>query len=163
DPDDGPPPMVPLGLAVLAEDLRPDARETIAFLEAEGIDVKVLSGDAVETVASIASDAGITVETTLDGRVLPRDPEELADLVSGVHVMGRVSPEGKRAVVDALATEGRYVAMVGDGVNDVPALKAARLGIAQGSGAQMAKAIADIVLVSDGFTEMPRMIADGRR
>jgi cation-transporting P-type ATPase E len=163
DPEVGPPPLVPLGLAVLAEDLRPDAGETIAFLTGEGIDVKVLSGDAPQTVGSIASDAGIPFETALDGRDLPADPDELAEVVLAARVVGRISPEGKRAVVEALAAEGRYVAMVGDGVNDVPALKAARLGIAQGSGAQMTKAIADIVLVSGGFTELPRMVADGRR
>ena len=77
--------------------------------------------------------------------------------------VGRISPEGKRAVVDALADDGRYVGMVGDGVNDVPALKDARLAIAQGSGTQMARSVADLVLVRDDFAVVPGMVAEGRQ
>jgi cation-transporting ATPase E len=80
-----------------------------------------------------------------------------------VSVIGRISPEGKRRVVEALRDSGRYVAMVGDGVNDVPALKAARLGIAQGSGAQMARSVADVVLVRGDFAAVPPMVAEGRK
>ncbi len=163
DPDDGPPPTVPLGLAVLAEELRPGTRETIAFLLAEGIDVKVLSGDASETVGSIAADAGIQVDSAHDGRELPTEAVALARLLRSSSVIGRIAPEGKRAVVQALQRDGRYVAMVGDGVNDVPALKAAQLAIAQGSGAQMTKAIADVVLVTGDFAAVPRMVASGRQ
>jgi cation-transporting ATPase E len=78
-------------------------------------------------------------------------------------VIGRIDPDGKRRVVEALRDAGRYVAMVGDGVNDVPALKAARLAIAQGSGTQMARAVADIVLVRDDFGSVPILVAEGRR
>jgi magnesium-transporting ATPase (P-type) len=78
-------------------------------------------------------------------------------------VIGRISPEGKRRVVEALASSGRYVAMVGDGVNDVPALKAARLAIAQGSGSQMARSVADVVLVRGDFAAVPAMVAEGRK
>jgi P-type E1-E2 ATPase len=164
DPDgSGPPPVVPLGLVVLGEELRADARETIEFLHAEGVAVKVLSGDAPETVGSIAGDAGLPLAVTYDGRDLPSDPLELASLVREASVIGRISPEGKRAVVEALERDGFYVAMVGDGVNDVPALKSARLGIAQGSGAQLTKAIADIVLVSGDFASVPRMVVSGRQ
>ena len=77
--------------------------------------------------------------------------------------MGRISPEGKRRVVESLRRNGRYVAMVGDGVNDVPALKASRLSIAQGSGTQMAKAVSDVVLVNGDFAAIPAMVAEGRR
>ena len=162
--DDGPPPpVVPLGLAVIAEELRPDARETIAYLREEGVEIKVLSGDAPETVGSIAKDAGLEFEAAFDGRQLPADAEHLASTARLATVVGRISPDGKRAVVEALTSSGRYVAMVGDGVNDVPALRAARLAIAQGSGAQMAKAIADVVLVSGDFAAVPRMVGDGRR
>jgi P-type E1-E2 ATPase len=160
---DGPPPVVPLGFAVLAEELRPDTRETLEYLREEGIDVKVLSGDAPRTVGSIAADAGIEFEAALDGRELPAGGHELTAAALGAVVVGRISPEGKEAVVGALVGSGRYVAMIGDGVNDVPALRSAQLGIVQGSGAQLAKAIADVVLVSGDFAAMPRMVADGRR
>src|SRR6266508_4214938 len=115
----------PLGRVILAEQLRPEARETLDFFHSQGVEVKVLSGDDPATVARIAHDAGI----------------------DGEAVMGRVSPEEKRRFVESLREAGRYVAMVGDGVNDVPALKAARLAIAQGSGSEMARSVADIVLV----------------
>jgi cation-transporting P-type ATPase E len=157
DPDTGPPsPLRPIGLVLLAERLRADARETVAFFRAQGVELKVLSGDRPETVAAIARDAGIEVETPADGR-------ELSDGAVDAAVIGRISPEGKQLVVEALAARGRYVAMVGDGVNDVPALKAARLAIAQGSGAQMAKSVADLVLVRGEFGAVPALVAEGRK
>jgi magnesium-transporting ATPase (P-type) len=165
DPDLGPPPgCVPLGVAVLSERLRPDAAETVAFLRSEGIDLKVLSGDAPATVAAIAADAGIPgSDAPVDASHLPSGAEELRDLALSASVFGRIAPDDKRRVVEALRDSGRYVAMVGDGVNDVPALKAARLAIAQGSGAQMAKSVADVVLLSGDFATVPGMIAEGRR
>lgn len=163
---DAPPPagLEPLGLVVLAEELRSDARETVAYLLAEGIELRVISGDAPATVAAIARDAGIPeLGPPLDGRKLPDSDAELRRLVHTTSVVGRISPEGKRRFVEALAAEGRYVAMVGDGVNDVPALKAARLGIAQGSGSQMARSISDLILVKDGFSSIPHMVREGRK
>ena len=147
---------------MLGERLRPDARETVEFFLREGVQLKVISGDAPETVAAIAADAGIpTSGPPLDGRDLPdRSGRAAAGSCSRRRVIGRISPEGKRRVVEALTDAGHYVAMVGDGVNDVPALKAARLAIAQGSGSQMAKSVADIVLVRGDFA---RRSADGRR
>ncbi|MGZ8687951.1 MAG: HAD-IC family P-type ATPase, partial [Gaiellaceae bacterium] len=113
---------------------------------------------------SIARDAGIPMHTPpIAGDELPDDDAGLAVVARDVAVVGRISPEGKRRVVDALRAEGRYVAMVGDGVNDVPALKSARLAIAQGSGTQMAKAVADVVLVNGDFAAVPGMVAEGRR
>ena len=155
---------VPLGLVVIAEQLRGEAVETVAFFRAQGVELKVLSGDRPETVAAIARDVGIpAAEHPVDGRELPEDPAELRRLVLASSVVGRISPEGKRRVVEALRDAGRYVAMVGDGVNDVPALKAARLAIAQGSGAQMAKSVADLVLVRGDFASVPALVAEGRR
>jgi magnesium-transporting ATPase (P-type) len=99
----------------------------------------------------------------LDGRELPPGDAELRELVRDATVVGRISPDGKRRFVEALEAGGAYVAMVGDGVNDVPALKAARLAIAQGSGSQMARAISDIVLVKGGFAAIAPMIREGRK
>jgi magnesium-transporting ATPase (P-type) len=165
DPERPPPTNLSLlGLVVLAEKLRPDARETVDFLRRQNVDLKVISGDAPETVAAVAADAGITMTgPPLDGRELPRDPGRLRQVALEATVIGRISPEGKRRVVEALAGAGRYVAMVGDGVNDVPALKSARLAIAQGSGSQMAKSVADLVLVRGDFAAVPPMVAEGRR
>jgi cation-transporting ATPase E len=163
---DAPPPtgLRPLGLVVLAEELRPDARETVAYLLEQGVELRVISGDAPATVAAIAADAGIPMTgPPIDGRELPENDAELRRLVREATVVGRISPDGKKRFVEALAANGSYVAMVGDGVNDVPALKAARLAIAQGSGSQMARGIADIVLVKGGFASIPPMIREGRK
>jgi len=153
----------PLGLVVLAERLRPDARATFAFFAREGVELKVLSGDAPETVAAVAADAGIPTENVLAGSELPDDAVALREVALRANVIGRVSPEDKKRVVEALHDAGRYVAMVGDGVNDVPALKVARLAIAQGSGAQSAKGVADLVLVNGDFAAVPELVAQGRR
>jgi cation-transporting P-type ATPase E len=166
DPADPPFPdgVQSLGLVVLAERLRHNAAETVAFFASEGIEVKVLSGDAPATVGAIAGDAGVPGSApALDGEALPADPPELREAVSSAPAVGRISPEGKRAVIDALRGAGRYVGMVGDGVNDVGALKDARLAIAQGSGTQMARSVADLVLVRDDFAVVPGMVGEGRQ
>jgi cation-transporting ATPase E len=150
------------GLVLLAERLRPEARATVDWFRSEGVELKVLSGDRPETVASIARDAGIE-GPALDASTLPVDPEELRRVVLEHAVFGRISPQDKRRVVEALRNAGRYVAMVGDGVNDVPALKAAHLAIAQGTGTQMARSVADIVLVRGEFAAVPAMVAEGRK
>ena len=159
----GPPAHTVVGLVVLAERLRAEARETVAFFHAQGVELKVLSGDRPETVVSIARDVGIHGVEAIDGSSLPADPAALAALAVRATVIGRISPDGKRRIVEALAAQGSYVAMVGDGVNDVPALKAARLAIAQGSGAQMARSVADIVLVSGDFAAVPQLVDEGRK
>jgi P-type E1-E2 ATPase len=143
------------GLVVLAEELRDEARDTVEFFRAEGVDLRVLSGDNPDTVAAIARDAGIPVDYVWDAS--EGDPPLDAT------VIGRISPEGKKAYVERLRDSGRYVAMVGDGVNDVPALKAARLAIAQGSGSEMARSVADVVLVNGDFAAVPSMVAEGRK
>jgi magnesium-transporting ATPase (P-type) len=152
----------PLGLAVLGERLRGDARETVEFLQSQGVRVIIISGDRPETVAAVAADVGID-GPVLDGRDLPPDPAALLGLLEGDAVIGRISPEDKKRVVDTLTADGRYVAMVGDGVNDVPALKAARLAIAQGNGSQIARAVSDLVLVDGDFASVPALVAEGRR
>ncbi len=164
--DDGSLPPSPrvLGLIVVGERLRPEARAAVAYLRSQGVDLLVLSGDRPETAASVAEQAGIPLrEPALDEAQLPRRDRDLVEAVLSSSVVGRISPEGKRRVVEALAASGRYVAMIGDGVNDVPALKAARLAIAQGSGSQMARSVADLVLVRGDFASVPDMVAEGRK
>ncbi len=147
--------LTPLGVAVLAEELRPQAADTVRFFLDQGVELKVMSGDAPETVGAIARDAGI------GGEIVSGDAP-LEQLVQA-GVVGRISPEGKKAVVERLRDHGRYVAMVGDGVNDVPALKASRLAIAQGSGSEMARSVADVVLVNGDFAAVPEMVVQGRK
>ena len=157
-------PVRPLGIVVLAEELRAEAAETIAFFAREDVALKVLSGDNPATVGAIARDLGIEATgPALDGRRLPDDDAELLEAVRAAPAIGRISPEGKARVVRVLSEGGEYVGMLGDGVNDVPALKQARLAIAQGSGTQMARSVADLVLVSGEFGEVPPMVGEGRQ
>lgn len=162
-PTDRPPPgLRALGVVVLAESLREGVAESIAFLVAEGVRPVVISGDDPVTVRAIARDAGIAVgPEPLDGRALPADSAELAAAVMTAGVVGRTPPEEKKRIVEALSV-GRDVAMMGDGVNDVPALKAARVALCPGTAADMARTIADLVLVRGGFSSVPPMIAEGR-
>ncbi len=152
-----------LGAVTLAEALRPNVRETIEFFEQQGVDMRVLSGDSPLTAASIAADAGINVRSSASGHEIPVEGVERARFAAATDVIGRISPDGKQAIVEALVAQGRYVAMVGDGVNDVPAMKSARLAVAQGSAVEMAKSVADLILVSEDFAAMPALIAEGRR
>jgi cation-transporting P-type ATPase E len=162
--DDPPRPLTLLGLVVLSERLRPDAAETASFFLEQGVALKVISGDRMETVAAVAADAGIPgSDDPVDATTLPSGEAEMRDLARRASVVGRISPEGKRRMIEALRDDGSYVAMVGDGVNDVPALKAARLAVAQGSGTEMAKSVADLVLVRGEFSAVPKMVAEGRK
>ena len=167
DPDDAarhPPAFEPLGLVVLEERLRDDASDTIAFLYKQDVEVKVMSGDSPTTVAAVADRVGIRVGArAVQGSELPEDPAELARVVAATTVFARLTPEDKRRLIDALKGNGAYVAMMGDGVNDVPAMKGARLAVALGSGTQLAKSVADAVLVTDRFGTIPDAVAEGRR
>ncbi len=159
-----PPRLKPLALIVLEETLRPDAAETIAFINEEGIDLKLISGDARATVTAVARSVGIPADAgTIEGSELPEDPEGLAEAAQRNTIFCRIAPEQKKALVEALRASGRYTAMIGDGVNDVPALKQARLAVAMGSGAQVTKGVADVVLLKDEFARLPEAVAEGRR
>ena len=162
------------GLVVLSEQVRPDAAQTLDYFRAQGVDVKIISGDNPTTVAAVAAKAGVAAPdggapVALDARSLPAeaaDPvalDELAEAVEGAQVLGRVVPEQKRALVQALRSRGRTVAMTGDGVNDSLALKDADLGIAMGNGAPATKAVARMVLLSGEFSALPGVVAEGRR
>jgi magnesium-transporting ATPase (P-type) len=165
DPAQAPPPrLTPLALVVLEETLRADAAETIAFIRSEDVDLKLISGDARATVTAVAYAVGVPADAgVIDGSELPEDPEQLAAAAQRSTIFCRIAPEQKKALVEALRASGRYTAMIGDGVNDVPALKQARLAVAMGSGAQVTKGIADIVLLEDEFARLPEAVAEGRR
>ncbi|TDE88922.1 HAD family hydrolase [Occultella glacieicola] len=162
----------PAYLVVLREHVRPDAAQTLAYFAAQGVTVKVISGDNPATVAAIAGLVGLGrsgtdgsdgAVTGVDARTLPADGEELADQVTREQVFGRVTPEQKRAFVHALQSRGHTVAMTGDGVNDALALKDADLGIAMGSGAAATKAVARLVLLDGRFATLPGVVDEGRR
>jgi cation-transporting ATPase E len=159
-----PAPLEPQALVVLQERVRSDAATTLAYFREQGVALKVISGDSPATAASVAARAGLELAgEPVDARNLPKDPAALADLVESHTVFGRVGPEQKRDMVAALQSRGHVVAMTGDGVNDVLALKTADLGIAMGAGAPAARAVADLVLVDGRFSALPGVVAEGRR
>jgi len=155
----------PAALVVLAEELREDAAATVRYLLGQGVTIKVLSGDAPRAVAAIAGRAGIPAGgTPVDASALSEhDDEQLGRLLAAANVFGRVRPGHKLAAVRALQAAGHVVAMVGDGVNDVQALKQADLGIAMGSGSQASRSVARVVLLDGTFAAIPRMLQEGRR
>ncbi|MDO5747515.1 MAG: HAD-IC family P-type ATPase [Actinomycetaceae bacterium] len=155
--------LYPLALLLLAEEIRPDAPETLAYFSEQGVDVKVISGDNPHTVAAIAQRAGLATHPTMcDARQLA-DTAISSDIMRQYQVFGRVTPEQKCEMVRALQDDGHVVAMTGDGVNDALALKDADLGIAMGSGAQATKATAKVVLLDSQFSVLPSVLAQGRR
>ena len=163
--DDGRPPLglTPAALAVLDQRVRPDAADTVGYFADQGVTVKVLSGDHPQTVGAVASRVGIEPDgPAFDASDLPGSGPELADLVEQRHVFGRVGPDHKRVIVEALQERGHVVAMVGDGVNDVRALKAADVGVAMGSGSEATRAVAELVLLDDSFTALPHVVREGR-
>ncbi len=157
--------ITPVGLVQLTEAIRPDAAETLAYFAEQDVAVKIISGDNPVTVAAVARRVGlnITDDVVVDARTLPDTVEELAEVVESITIFGRVTPEKKRLLVNALKSRGHTVAMTGDGVNDVLALKDADIGIAMGNGAQATKAVAQIVLLDSSFAHMPSILAEGRR
>jgi cation-transporting P-type ATPase E len=160
----GPPAMTPLALVVLEETLRPDAAETIAYMREQEVDLKLISGDAAATVTAVAYAVGVPREAgVIEGPDLPEDPDQLQEAALANTIFCRIKPEQKKALVGALVAAGRYVAMIGDGVNDVPALKRSRMAVAMGSGTQVTKGVADVVLLKDQFSRLPEAVGEGRR
>jgi cation-transporting ATPase E len=161
------PPVEPVALVTLAEQIRPDAPEMLGFFERQGVTLKVISGDHPRTVGAVARAAGVPGAgdpgAAIDARTLPEEPEALADVVDRHVVFGRVTPQQKRSMVTALRARGHVVAMTGDGVNDALALKEADLGVAMGSGAAATRAVAQLVLLDGQFSRMPLVLAEGRR
>jgi cation-transporting P-type ATPase E len=156
--------LEPRAMVVIGDQVRGDAADTVAWFAAEGVQVKVVSGDHPRTVGAIAGQVGIAgADQPVDARSLPDGEAALADLVEARSVFGRVVPRQKREMVEALETRGHVVAMTGDGVNDVLALKDADLGIAMGRGSAASRAVAELVLMDGRFATLPAVMAEGRR
>jgi cation-transporting ATPase E len=153
----------PVALLTFREQPRADARETLNFFRAEGVGLKIISGDDPRTVAAIARRIGLEVTEGYDARSLPEDPLHLEEVMEANMVFGRVTPAQKRAMVEALQRRGHTVAMTGDGVNDALALKTADLGIAMDSAAPATKAVARLVLLDGRFDRLPGVLAEGRQ
>ena len=158
------PGRTPVCLVLLEDTVRPDAPEIFAFFKEQGVQLKVISGDNPATVAEVARRAGVDgADAWVDAREIPDDQDELADQLETTTVFGRVTPHQKRAMVHALQSRGHTVAMTGDGVNDVLALKDADMGIAMGAGSSSTRAVAQLVLLDNRFATLPRVLSEGRR
>lgn len=156
----------PVALVRCSEKIRDDARQTLAWFRQQGVRCRVISGDNPTTVASVAEKVGLTGNSkpvSMDARQLPKDINQLAEVLENVDVLGRVLPDQKKAIVQALHSKGHVVAMTGDGVNDTLALKEADLGVAMGNAAPAAKAVAQVVLVDSRFSHLPDVVAKGRQ
>jgi cation-transporting ATPase E len=151
-------------LIVFAEQVRPDALDTVAYFAEQGVALKVMSGDSHLTVGTVAAQVDIPgADRPVDARTLPEDLDALGSVLQERSVFGRVTPRQKQTMVRALQAEGHTVAMTGDGVNDVLALKLADIGVAMGSGAPATKAVAELVLLDNSFASVPTVVAEGRR
>jgi len=157
--------LVRRGLLCLSDELRPEARETLTRFAELGARIKIISGDDPRTVAALAAQAGFPQEIRpISGRELAdADDGRFVELASDASIFGRITPQQKEAIVRALQGQGNYVAMTGDGVNDVLALKQANLAIAVRSGSQATRAVADLVLMRDSFAVLPPAFAEGQR
>ncbi|MCV7197711.1 cation-translocating P-type ATPase [Mycobacterium angelicum] len=162
DDPEAPGRITPVALVVLEQKVRPDAAETMDYFAAQNVSVKVISGDNAVSVAAVADKLGLH-GATMDARQLPTGTAELADALDSCTTFGRVRPDQKRAIVHALQSHGHTVAMTGDGVNDVLALKDADIGVAMGAGSPASRAVAQIVLLDNRFATLPYVVGEGRR
>ncbi|MDX3757355.1 cation-translocating P-type ATPase [Streptomyces mirabilis] len=152
----------PTALVVLEQRLRPDAADTLRYFAQQDVKAKVISGDNAVSVGAVAGKLGLS-GTVVDARHLPDEKEEMAKSLDKGTVFGRVTPQQKRDMVGALQSRGHTVAMTGDGVNDVLALKDADIGVSMGSGSEATRAVAQIVLLNNSFSTLPSVVAEGRR
>jgi cation-transporting ATPase E len=157
--------LIPLGLIGLADELRNETELTLAAFAETGVQLKIISGDDPRTVTALARQVGCgpEVEAHDGSELVGVSSGRLAALVEEGAIFGRIAPEQKRDLIFALQRQGHQVAMIGDGVNDVPALKQANLGIALGSGSPAARAVADLVLLDDSFASLPKAVREGQR
>jgi cation-transporting ATPase E len=164
DGDGVPGGLVPSAFVILGDRVRETASQTLAYFARQDVEVKVISGDHPETVAAVARRVGLRGPgEPLDAKTLPTDRDALAEVLEGHSVFGRVTPQQKRAMVEALQSRHHVVAMTGDGVNDVLALKDSDIGIAMGSGSSATRAVAQLVLLDSSFDALPAVVAEGRR
>lgn len=152
----------PTALVVLEQRLRPDAADTLRYFDEQDVRAKVISGDNAVSVGAVAEKLGLT-GNVVDARRLPAEQDEMAEALDSGTVFGRVTPQQKRDMVGALQSRGHTVAMTGDGVNDVLALKDADIGVSMGSGSEATRAVAQIVLLNNSFATLPSVVAEGRR
>ncbi|MFC9297426.1 HAD-IC family P-type ATPase [Streptomyces sp. NPDC057010] len=154
----------PTALIVLEQRLRPDAADTLRYFDDQNVHAKVISGDNAISVGAVAGKLGLPgAENTVDARKLPSEQDDMAKVLDANSVFGRVTPQQKRDMVGALQSKGHTVAMTGDGVNDVLALKDADIGVSMGSGSEATRAVAQIVLLNNSFSTLPSVVAEGRR
>ncbi|WP_032404365.1 HAD-IC family P-type ATPase [Rhodococcoides fascians] len=164
DAPDAPGVVSPRALVILEQKVREDARETLDYFASQHVEVKVISGDNAVSVGAVAGSLGLPGgDAPIDARELPEDSEKLADTLANSTTFGRVRPDQKRAMVGALQSRGHTVAMTGDGVNDVLALKDADIGVSMGSGSAATRAVAQIVLLDNKFATLPYVVGEGRR
>ena len=157
--------LVALGLVILRDELRPEARETLERFTQAGIQFKVISGDNPQTVAALAKQVGLSGNINIISglELAEMEPAQFAQAAEEATIFGRITPQQKEQLVQVLRERGHYVAMIGDGVNDVLSLKKANLGIAMQSGSQATRSVADIVLLKDTFSSLPPAFLEGQR
>jgi cation-transporting ATPase E len=156
--------LEPFGLVVFQEELRADARQTLDHFSDLGVKIKIISGDHPETVAALALQVGMEFEGVLSGMDLEGiDQSRFEEVAEEVTIFGRIKPQQKERLIEIYRQHGYYTAMIGDGVNDIPPLKGAHLGIAMQSGAPASRSIADIVLLEDRFSALPAALREGQR
>lgn len=160
-----PPQLLSLGLVSLQDVIRPEAAETLAHFAAIGVQVKIISGDSPQTVEALAKQAGLSQDiSVVSGTALAHmDAPQFAQVANEATIFGRITPQQKEQLVQTFRKQGHYVAMIGDGVNDVLSLKQANLGIAMHSGSQATRSVADIVLLNDSFSVLPHALREGQR
>lgn len=155
--------LVSVGVVILKDKIRKDAKATLEYFDKQGVALKVISGDNIETVSAIASDAGLkNADKVIDATTLKTE-EDIYNAVEKYSVFGRVTPNQKLQMVQALKKHGHTVAMTGDGVNDVLALKEADCSVAMASGSEAARCVSQLVLLDSNFSSMPKVVAEGRR
>jgi len=156
--------LTPLALVSLSDELRPQAKETLTAFGALGVSLKIISGDNPQTVAALAKQAGFENPRLISGPELAQmSAVEVAHAAEEATIFGRITPEQKQMLVGALINQGHYVAMMGDGVNDVLSLKKAKLGIAMQSGSNATRNVADMVLLGDSYAALVPALSEGKR